>query len=281
MPTLANMLIPPPKSWDEFQDITLSALKLRWRSANLQQNGRQGQAQAGVDVYGPDDLGRHAGVQCKQTTDELELSTVLAEVKKAEAFKPALEAFFMATTGKRDAKIQTDVRLLSENRLKVSKFPVGVLFWEDIVQDLVTTAGPATCASCETSSSGRWRTRPFRRCFMRGICGSTRGRAERRRASEGCASRGSGHGSRRERDAWLRDARAAASPAVDRERLASRIAIRILPDAICAPLTPQARGPTLVGRLIRRRPLRLVPDETAIHACLPRVRTTSCLPPRE
>jgi len=139
MPTLANMVIPPPKSWDEFQDITLSALKLRWRSANLQQNGRQGQAQAGVDIYGPDDLGRHAGVQCKQTTDELALKTVLDEVKKAEGFKPALEAFFMATTGKRDAKIQTDVRLLSENRLKAGKFPVGVLFWEDIVQDLVTS----------------------------------------------------------------------------------------------------------------------------------------------
>jgi hypothetical protein len=133
------MVIPPPKDWNEFQDITLSALKLRWRSANLQQNGRQGQSQAGVDIYGPDDLGRLAGVQCKQTTDELSLKTVLDEVKKAEDFKPVVEAFFMATTGKRDAKIQTDVRLLSENRLKVGKFPVGVLFWEDIVQDLVTS----------------------------------------------------------------------------------------------------------------------------------------------
>jgi hypothetical protein len=41
MPTLSNMVVPPPKSWDEFQDIALSALKLGWRTANLQQNGRQ------------------------------------------------------------------------------------------------------------------------------------------------------------------------------------------------------------------------------------------------
>jgi hypothetical protein len=61
MPTLAHMHVPRPKGWDEFQDITLTSLKLRWRSPNLTQNGRSGQPQAGVDIYGPDDLGRFVG----------------------------------------------------------------------------------------------------------------------------------------------------------------------------------------------------------------------------
>lgn len=141
IPTLANMQIPPPKSWDEFQDITLTALKLRWRSPDLQQNGRQGQQQAGVDIYGSDDLGRYTGVQCKLTTHELKRKEVEAEVLKAQGFVPALATFFVATTGRRDAKIQTDVRLLSEARLLSKKFPVGVIFWEDLVQDLLTSPG--------------------------------------------------------------------------------------------------------------------------------------------
>ncbi|MGH7297643.1 MAG: hypothetical protein ACRELB_22085 [Polyangiaceae bacterium] len=66
MPTYASAVVPPPKSWEEFQDITLSALRVRWRTTDLQHNGRQGQPQAGVDIHGRDDRGRRAGVQCKE-----------------------------------------------------------------------------------------------------------------------------------------------------------------------------------------------------------------------
>ncbi|MCA9587131.1 MAG: hypothetical protein KC657_17505 [Myxococcales bacterium] len=138
MPTLASAHIPPPKSWEEFQDITLSALTVRWRSPNLQQIGRQGQGQAGVDIYGPDELGRPAGVQCKNTQGKLTLAEIVAEVAKAEAFVPALGTFFIATTARRDAKIQEAVRLLSLDRLAKSLFPVGVLFWEDLVDSLAS-----------------------------------------------------------------------------------------------------------------------------------------------
>ena len=69
MPTLSNMQDPPPKDWSEFESITLSSLKIKWKSPNLTKHGRQGQAQAGVDIYGEDDLGRFVGVQCKLTTE--------------------------------------------------------------------------------------------------------------------------------------------------------------------------------------------------------------------
>ena len=32
MPTIASSNVPTPKSWDEFEDITLAAAKLRWNS---------------------------------------------------------------------------------------------------------------------------------------------------------------------------------------------------------------------------------------------------------
>ena len=45
MPTLGSAEIPAPKSWDEFEDITLSAAKLRWKSSDFFRHGRQGQKQ--------------------------------------------------------------------------------------------------------------------------------------------------------------------------------------------------------------------------------------------
>lgn len=62
MPTISSSVVPTPKSWDEFEDITLAAAKLRWNSTDSQRNGRQGQKQVGIDVYGHADDDRHIGV---------------------------------------------------------------------------------------------------------------------------------------------------------------------------------------------------------------------------
>ena len=67
MPTLASANIPTPKSWDEFEDIALSAAKLRWRSENFFRHGRTGQRQDGVDIFGTPDDGRQRGLQGKNT----------------------------------------------------------------------------------------------------------------------------------------------------------------------------------------------------------------------
>lgn len=136
MPTLSSMNIPPPKSWEEFEDICLSSFKLRWTSPNLTKHGRQGQAQNGVDIYGDDYLGVFVGVQCKKYDLELTKKTIEIEIESAEKFKPELKGFFIATTAPSDAKIQSAVRLISEKRVAAGKFPVGIFFWNDIVQDL-------------------------------------------------------------------------------------------------------------------------------------------------
>jgi hypothetical protein len=46
-PTIANANIPPPRSWDEFEDIVLSAAKRRWSSTEFYRHGRQEQRQRG------------------------------------------------------------------------------------------------------------------------------------------------------------------------------------------------------------------------------------------
>lgn len=147
MPTLASMVIPKPKSWKEFQDITLSALRIKWSTTSLTPNGRDGQPQQGVDFYGDDDLGRFVGVQCKLTEkDEIDKSTIIDEINKADGthpnsvgkpFEPPLSVFYIATSAPSDAKIQKEIRLISSERIKGGKFAVGIFFWDDLIQELV------------------------------------------------------------------------------------------------------------------------------------------------
>lgn len=137
MPTLSSMKIPPPKSWEEFEEITLDACKIRWENPDLQMHGRQGQVQCGVDIYGANHIFKNIGVQCKNYESELSLTLIKYEIKKAELFSPKIEMFYIAVTTKTDVNIQREVRLLSQERTKENKFPVMVLFWTDIIQDLI------------------------------------------------------------------------------------------------------------------------------------------------
>lgn len=136
MPTISSSNVPPPKSWDEFEDITLSAAKLRWESKDFFRNGRPGQKQDGVDVWGHDETNRLIGVQCKNTVGGVSFEIVESEVAQAENFTPTLHRLYVATTAKRDAPLQKVVRELSDKRHAAGKFRVNVLFWDDVCQDL-------------------------------------------------------------------------------------------------------------------------------------------------
>lgn len=103
----------------------------------MQKNGRPGQKQHGVDIYGPDYLGRLVGVQCKRYEGPLKLDVVLAEISNAEGFKGQLSTLYIATTADHDSKLQEQVRIRSEERAKEGKFAIGVLFWDEIVAGLM------------------------------------------------------------------------------------------------------------------------------------------------
>ena len=137
MPTLSSMKIPPPKSWEEFEEITLDACKMRWENPDLQMHGRKGQAQNGVDIYGANHIFRNIGVQCKNYDSELTLALVKKEIENAESFTPKIEMFYMAVTSKTNVNIQCEIRLLSQERTNKNLFPVMVLFWSDLIQDLL------------------------------------------------------------------------------------------------------------------------------------------------
>ena len=138
MSSLLNTQIPPPASWEKFEDMCRDLWRLLWNDPNAQKNGRQGQAQAGVDVYGqPDGGSEWAGVQCKGKDNYAEKTLTVKELRdevdKAKKFTPPItKEYVMATTGLRDAKIQQVAREITQQHKKEGLFPVHVWFWEDI-----------------------------------------------------------------------------------------------------------------------------------------------------
>jgi hypothetical protein len=136
MPTIVGSHVFPPKSWDEFEDITLSAVKLRWGSPDFFRNGRPGQSQDGIDIFGQTSDFSKIGIQCKNTIGGVSEDVILAEIKKAESFNPPIEVLYIATTSNRDVKIQEKVRIISEQRIADGKFSVYMLFWDEVVFDL-------------------------------------------------------------------------------------------------------------------------------------------------
>ena len=107
----------PPNEPAAFESLCLDVWREIWGDPNAQKNGRSGQPQAGVDVFGKigDDW---EGVQCKQKDGllrtKLTVAELDAEVAAARTFKPKLSRFIVATSGPRDARVQERARELSE-----------------------------------------------------------------------------------------------------------------------------------------------------------------------
>jgi hypothetical protein len=133
-----NKQIPLPKAWQSFEDLCLSLFKAIWRDPLAEKNGRQGQPQHGVDVFGSKNgtRSKYEGVQCKgkdvglgAAVSEREL---IDEIAKAEKFSPALQHWTLATTAPVDAVLQERAREISVGRERQGKFTVTVLGWGGI-----------------------------------------------------------------------------------------------------------------------------------------------------
>jgi hypothetical protein len=128
---------PAPSDWQAFERMCHALWTHIWEDPNTQMNGRSGQAQYGVDVYGTaKGADRISGVQCKgkdgsygSKATEKELRR---EVEKAKRFQPPLETFIFATTSPNDAELQRVARSITEEHRKAGLFAVQVLGWGEI-----------------------------------------------------------------------------------------------------------------------------------------------------
>src|SRR4051812_45117075 len=105
MPALFSIALPPPRDWQDFEDLCCDLWRRLWADPVAQKNGRGGQPQAGVDVFGrPGGGARWEGVQCKVKGESVTLTRkeIEREVERAKLFEPGLSNFLIATTAPRD-----------------------------------------------------------------------------------------------------------------------------------------------------------------------------------
>jgi hypothetical protein len=134
---ISNSQIPPPENWQDFETLCWDLWRSIWNYPETEKNGRQGQPQHGVDIYGrPEEGTDWAGIQCKgkrnYSEKTIKSKELKEEVEKAKTFTPPLSKFIVATTGQRDQKIQELAREITEEHHKKSLFSVDVIFWDDI-----------------------------------------------------------------------------------------------------------------------------------------------------
>ncbi len=141
MSEFSSYQVPAPKTWQEFETLCWDLWKEIWQDPNAQKNGRQGQVQNGVDLWGnPNQEEAYAGVQCKgkdsYTNGILTEEEIRDEVKKAKNFQPQISQYIIVTTGPKDAKVEELARKISVEHLKLGLFSVTAMGWVDVVDRL-------------------------------------------------------------------------------------------------------------------------------------------------
>jgi len=142
MTDITNRVIPEPKNWQDFERLCFDLYRAMWKTNDAQMHGRQGQEQAGVDVYGTDRVeGRFVGVQCKGKDQDyggkLTETELRGEIEKAKTFEPPIELFIVSTTSPNDATIQKCARTISRDHAKQGLFEVRVDGWGNL-QNYIT-----------------------------------------------------------------------------------------------------------------------------------------------
>lgn len=138
MSELINFEYPPPRSWEQFEELCADLFEAMWNDTALVRHGRAGQVQFGVDIIAARGSIYPVGLQCKKKAQwplkRLTLGEIEHEIDEAAKFTPALRELYILTTAVADQKLQLHVRNLNKAREQEGKFPVVVLFWAEIVR---------------------------------------------------------------------------------------------------------------------------------------------------
>jgi hypothetical protein len=133
-----NAEYPPPKTWQQFEELCADTFAADWSDPALQRYGRAGQAQHGVDIVSRHGNRWPVGLQCRKKSQwpvaSLSVSEVDEAVKDARAFSPPLKSFYILTTAPDDAKVQEHARQITVRHQAQGLFDVNVVGWSEIVR---------------------------------------------------------------------------------------------------------------------------------------------------
>lgn len=129
----ASYQIPKPTDEQAFERGTLTLFRCVLGDPNASLNGRRGQGQQGVDVFGKraGAVALQVGVQCKLKSDGKPLTerTVREEVTKALQFEPLLDEYFVVTTAPDDVGSQKLARILEKEILDSHQRKIAIQIW--------------------------------------------------------------------------------------------------------------------------------------------------------
>lgn len=142
----ASKTLRRPANWQDFETLCKKLWGEIWQCPEIQKNGRIGQTQFGVDIFGmPKDEKGYYGIQCKGKSEyndnqylhpQFTEEEIDNEIKAAKNFEPGLKKLYFATTALNDSKIQTFVRQKNLQQISEGFFEVHLFCWESIV-DLI------------------------------------------------------------------------------------------------------------------------------------------------
>jgi hypothetical protein len=138
----------PPLYWQQFEELCVGLLTETYDVPNAQQLGRPGQAQNGVDVYGKSSRHGMIGIQCKRLAELDEHNNpfpggpvtrafLRKEAKSALAFKPDLRLWILATTVRRDTRVQGWVDELNDEWDRAGRNRIAIVWtWDECISAL-------------------------------------------------------------------------------------------------------------------------------------------------
>lgn len=131
-----------PSNWQDFETLCKMLWGEIWKIPDkIKKNGRLGQPQSGVDIYGiPKDKMGYSAIQCKGKDDYVNASLsekeIEEEIVKAKMFTPAIETFIFATTANKDVNLEAYIRTRDMENREAGSFEILLFCWEDIA-DLI------------------------------------------------------------------------------------------------------------------------------------------------
>lgn len=134
--------IRPPENWQDFETLCKKLFGEIWGcSMTIKKNGRLGQPQSGVDIYGkPKNENEYWGIQCKGKDNYLDPKLtekeIETEIEKAKKFEPKLKTFIITTTCPKDVNIEQFIRIKDQESCAKNSFNIVLYCWQDLA-DLI------------------------------------------------------------------------------------------------------------------------------------------------
>lgn len=136
---IAPTQIKKPENWQDFEKLCKKLWGEEWKcKSSIRRNGRSGQNQSGVDIYGiPKGEKKYFGIQCKGKDENLGSTLTKSEIDKeinnAKDFVPSLGHLIIATSANKDVKIEKYIREKNLENIGKGLFPIELACWGDIV----------------------------------------------------------------------------------------------------------------------------------------------------